>query len=246
MEWRFFHGWSGVVTFAAGNDARVVLDRPAIWAMDDPPWGAWFRQHLGPLAQMTAFLIGAAALVGLGARGTTATMMTLALIATATANGGPLLGAEKVVPAIGPLLLVFNWLITALSFPIIGFAVLYFPHRAEILDRHKWIVAAVIAASLPMFVIGSVTAVFLLGSDATLPALSWIAMHGWTFEASFALALAANVLIVVEGINRYRVNLDADERPPYPDRRLHRRAGGVCVCAQGRHSAARRTRGPAG
>ena len=37
-------------------------------------------------------------------------------------------------------------------------------------------------------------------------------LHGWTFEASFALALAVNVLIVVEGIARYRVNLDADER----------------------------------
>ncbi|HUQ86502.1 MAG TPA: protein kinase [Vicinamibacterales bacterium] len=197
---------------ANGSHRAITIERPPIWAMDDPPWGAWFRQHLGPLAQMTAFLVGACVLIGLGARGTTATLMTLALIATATANGGPLLGAERVFPVIGPLLLVFNWLITALSFPIIGFAVLYFPHRAEILDRHKWIVPAVIAAAIPMFIIGSVTAVFLLGSDATLPALSWIAMHGWTFEASFALALAANVLIVVEGIKRYRVNLDADER----------------------------------
>ena len=36
--------------------------------------------------------------------------------------------------------------------------------------------------------------------------------HGWTFEASFALCLAVNVLIVIEGIERYRANLDADER----------------------------------
>ncbi|HEX6161759.1 MAG TPA: protein kinase [Vicinamibacterales bacterium] len=190
----------------------VTVDRPAIWAVDDPPWSAWFRQHLGPLSQMTAFIGGALVLLLLGARGTTATLMTLALLATATANSGPLLGSEAVLPLIGPVLLVFNWLITALSFPIIGLAVLYFPHRAEILDRHKWIVPAVIAASLPMLVIGAVTAVFLLGSDATLPALSWLAMHGWTFEASFALCLAVNVLIVVEGIARYRVNLDADER----------------------------------
>ena len=116
------------------------------------------------------------------------------------------------VPVIGPVILVFNWLITALSFPIIGFAVLYFPHRAQTLDRHKWIVPAVIAASIPMFVIGSVTAAFLLGSDATLPALSWISMHGWTFGAAFAIPLAVNVLIVVEGISRYRVNFDANER----------------------------------
>lgn len=195
-----------------GSHRAPTIESPAIWAMDNPPWGAWLRQHLGPLAQMTAFLIGAAAMLALGARGMTAMLMTLALIATAAANSGPLLGSQAVIPIVGPVLLIFNWLITALSFPIIGLAVLYFPTPAEILQRQKWIVPAVITASLPMFVIGAVTAVFLLGSDATLPALSWLAMQGWTFEASFALALAVNVLIVVEGIGRYRVNLDADER----------------------------------
>jgi GAF domain-containing protein len=199
----------------AGRDGAVrsvTLERPAIWAMDDPPWSAWLRQHLGALAQMTAFLAGAAVLMALGAHGTTAALMTLALIATATANGGPLLGSDMAVPVIGPLLLIFNWLITAFSFPIIGLAVLYFPHRAEILDRQKWIVPAVIAAAVPMFIIGTVTAAFLLGADSVLPVLSWLSMHAWTFNASFALALAANVLIVIEGIGRYRVNLDADER----------------------------------
>lgn len=200
------------VTRDGGAAQTLMLERPAIWAAPASPWGGWLRQHLGPLTQMTAFLSGAAVLLALGARGTTATLMTMALIATATANGGPLLGSEMQLPYIGPVLLIFNWLITALSFPIIGLAVLYFPHRAEILDRQKWIVPAIIAASLPMLVIGAVTATFLLGSDATLPALVWLSMHGWTFEASFALALAANVLIVIEGISRYRVNLDADER----------------------------------
>ena len=212
MDWRFLHDMSGFATFSGAERAIVAFDRPAIWAMQDPPWGAWFRQHLGPLSQMTAFIAGALVLVLLGARGTTATMMTLALLATATANSGPLLGAHAVVPVFGPAILIFNWLITALSFPIIGLAVLYFPHRAEILDRYKWIVPAVIAASIPMLVIGLVTALFLLGADATLPALSWLAMHGWTFGAAFAIPLAVNVLIVIEGIGRYRTNLDADER----------------------------------
>jgi GAF domain-containing protein/predicted Ser/Thr protein kinase len=212
--WRDMQQASGHVRFATGGETFkfVALDRPPIWSMDNPPWGAWLRQHLGPLSQMFAFLAGAAALIALGARGTTATLMTLALIATATANSGPLLGAEMVVPVIGPVLLIFNWLVTALSFPIIGLAVLYFPSRGPILDRHKWIVPAVITASVPMFVIGSVTAAFLLGSDAALPALAWLTMRGWTFEASFALALAVNVLIVVEGIVRFRGNLDPDER----------------------------------
>lgn len=194
------------------NGRAVTIEQPAIWSISDAPWGSWFRQHLGPLAQMTAFIAGAGALIALGAHGTTAMMMTLALLATATANSGPLLGSEMSIPVLGPLLLIFNWLITAFSFPIIGFAVLYFPHRGEILDRHKWIVPAVIAASIPMFVIGSVTAAFLLGVDSALPALAWLSMHAWTFEASFAIALAANVLIVIEGITRYRTNLDQGER----------------------------------
>ncbi|HYB94061.1 MAG TPA: protein kinase [Vicinamibacterales bacterium] len=191
---------------------RVTLDQPAIWALDNPPWGAWLRLHLGPLAQMTAFLLGASVLIALGIQGTTASLMTLALIATAVANSGPLLGAHAALPVLGPVLLVFNWIITALSFPIIGLAVLYFPHRAEILDRHRWIVPAVIAASVPMLIIGSLSAAFLLGNDIVLPPLAWIASHGWTFEASFALCLAVNVLIVVEGLQRYQTNLDANER----------------------------------
>ena len=200
------------VSGADGAARTVSIAQPAVWALDNPPWSAWFRQHLAPLTQMAAFLAGACVLIGLGAHGTTAALMTLALILTATANSGPLLGSHAVVPIIGPVILIFNWLVTALSFPIIGLAVLYFPSRAEILDRRTWIVPAVIAAALPMFVIGTVTAAFLSGADAALPALSWLSLRGWTFDAAFAIPLAVNVLIVVEGISRYRVNLDANER----------------------------------
>ena len=152
-------------------------------------------------------------LIALGAHGTTATLMTLALIATATANSGPLLGvACRRAGASARCCSIFNWLITALSFPIIGLAVLYFPHRAEILDRHKWIVPAVIAASLPMFVIGvghgGVPA--RLGRDAAGAVVGRDARLD--VRRGVRAALAVNVLIVVEGIARYRVNLDADER----------------------------------
>lgn len=131
-DWRLVQGGSGFARFAGadGEFHQAVFDTPPIWSMDNPPWGAWFRQHLGPLSQMTAFIGGALVLLLLGARGTTATLMTLALLATATANSGPLLGSEQVLPVIGPVLLIFNWLITAWSFPIIGLAVLFFPHRA--------------------------------------------------------------------------------------------------------------------
>jgi hypothetical protein len=212
--WRRAYASTGSLD-VRGPDGAVIgvdLDHPPIWAAIDAPWGAWLRQHLGVLSQMTAFLAGAAVLVILGAHGTTAALMTLALIATAAANSGPLLGSHHAVPLLGPIVLWFNWLITPLSFPIIGFAVLFFPSRAAILDRHRWIVPAVITACIPMLVISLTSAAFLSGADGVLPTLSWFATHGWTFEASFALCLAVNVLIVIEGINRYRVNLDADER----------------------------------
>jgi len=73
-------------------------------------------------------------------------------------------------------------------------------------------VPAVIAAAVPMFIIGVLSAAFLLGLDAVLPALTWVAERGWTFDACFALGLGANLLIVMEGIARYRQNPDADER----------------------------------
>ena len=191
----------------------ITIARPPVWsAGGEKVVSLWLRHHLGPLSQLTAFLAGATVLLLLGAHGTTATLVTLALVATGVANSGPLLGSHVVVPILGPLLLWFNWLATPLSFPIIGLAVLFFPSRAPVLDRHKWIVPAVIAACVPMLIISVVTAAFLSGADAMLPALAWFATHGWTFEASFALCLAVNVVIVVEGIQRYRVNLDADER----------------------------------
>ena len=200
------------ITGADGATREAVLEQAAIWSMDGATWSAWLRLHLGPLTQVAAFLAGAAVLLALGARGSTAMLMTLALIVTAAANAGPLLGSAQGVPLLGPLLLIFNWIITALSFPIIGLAVIYFPHRAEILDRHRWIVPAVLAAAAPMFVIGVLSAAFLLGADAVLPALTWLAERAWTFDACFAVGLAANVLIVIEGIGRYRQNPDANER----------------------------------
>ena len=223
-DMQHLYGITALQLEVAGGDGAVrtvIFGQPPIWAtgdLDDPVEpgpaddGVWLRQHLGPLAQMGAFLAGATVLMLLGTHGTTAAMMTLALIATAAANSGPLLGSHNAVPIIGPLLLWFNWLVTPVSFPIIGLAVLFFPSRAPILDRHRWIVPAVIAACMPMMLIALASAAFLSGVDAALPALSWFATRGWTFEASFALCLAVNLLIVIEGIGRYRANLDADER----------------------------------
>ena len=179
----------------------------------------------------------------LGARGTTATLMTLALIATAVANSGPLLGARHGrCRSSARCCWSSTGSITPLSFPIIGLAVLYFPHRAEILDRHRWIVPAVIAAALPMFVIGRSRAAFLLGVDAVLPALAWLAERGVDVRR-----------VVRARARRQRPDRRRRHRPlpqqprrqraaAHPDRRLHRRAGGVCLRAEDRHPAARRAR----
>jgi hypothetical protein len=199
------------LTDRSSGQAMLLPSVPA-WELDDNVRALWLRQHLGVMVQTAAFLSGALVLAFLGARGMTATLMTLALVATAIANGGPMFGAELSVPVLGNLLLIFGWLVTPLTFPIIGLAVLYFPTRAAILDRHKWIYPLMASVAAPMLIVSLLAAAFLLGVDAARGPLAWTAMHGWIFDASFALALAVNVLIVVEGIGRYRHNLDANER----------------------------------
>ena len=106
--------------------------------------------------------------IALGTQGLTAALMTLALLTTALANGGSLMGAERSVPIVGDLLLITGWLATPLAFALIGLAVLYFPTRAQILDRHPWIFAALGAASAPILIISVLSAAFLLGADVVL------------------------------------------------------------------------------
>jgi eukaryotic-like serine/threonine-protein kinase len=213
--WADFYrrGPHAAITIVDSPEGRAhALTPQSVWQLDSATRELWMRQHLGSLVQMGAFLTGALILVLLGTRGMTAALMTLALIATAIANGGPMFGAELTVPVIGPLLLIFGWIVTPLSFPIIGLAVLHFPSRAAVLQRHGWIYAVMAALALPMLIISVLSAALLLGATAAAVPLAWLARNGWIFDASFALALAANVLIVVEGIGRYRGNLDPNER----------------------------------
>ena len=190
----------------------VTLARSSVLALGADGRRTWFRQHLGALSQITAFIAGAIVMVAFGARGATATLMTLAFIETGVANSGPLFGSELAIPGLAPILVLFNWIVTPLAFPVIAIAVLYFPHRALILDRQRWILPGLIAVMLPMLVSNLTAAFFLLGADSMLPLLSWLAQRPVIFDASFALALAANVLIVADGVVRYRGNIDANER----------------------------------
>jgi hypothetical protein len=213
-DWRgrYQRGPAAPIELEDTSGRIITLTPQPVWQLSPRARDEWLRTHLGAILQMAAFLAGACMLVALGSRGPTAMLMTLALIFTAIANSGPLLGAEFQLPVIGAALLVFGWLATPLSFPIIGLAVLHFPSRAPVLDRHRWIYAVLPLLPLPVFIVSVVTAAFLLNVDAALGPLTWFAVNGWFFDASFAIALAANVAIVVEGVHRYRTVVDAAER----------------------------------
>ncbi len=125
-------------TLDAPIDAGVALpaDMHPVWEWSRATRDVWLRTHLGALLQMGALLLGALILVALGSRGLTAMLMTLTMATTTIANGGPTFGAELSIPIIGELLLLFSWIVTPISFPCFGLAVLHFPSRAPILDRY--------------------------------------------------------------------------------------------------------------
>jgi hypothetical protein len=239
LLWRdaYRRGPSAPVRLVDPRTQQAFTWRPqGVWRLDHETRTAWLHQHAAALVQMVGFLAGAVLLVVLGSRGTTASLVTLAMMFTALANAGSMLGAEFSIPWLGPLLVVFGWSATALSFPVIGLAVLHFPTRAPILERHRWIYPVVCALPVPLFIVSLTAAAFLLGLDAALTPLAWFAANGWVFDASFTLALAGNVAIVIEGIRRYRENVDPNER-----RRIqmivYRRAGCLRLCDQGRRAA---------
>src|SRR5262245_8359114 len=63
--WRDHHRtpWGEPPVVESVNGAPIVnLEHQTIWSTPDAPWAPWLRQHLGPLAQMAAFIIGAAVL----------------------------------------------------------------------------------------------------------------------------------------------------------------------------------------
>jgi len=69
-----------------------------------------------------------------------------------------------------------------------------------------------VLAALPMLVPAAATSLYLTGIDAFAGIARWDAAHPEVFYGSFAAALALNVAAVVEGVHRYRVNHDANER----------------------------------
>ena len=142
----------------------------------------------------------------------TAGLCVLALAFSGVGGGGPLLGEERHPFRSASVLTVFAWIASPLAFPTIALAILYFPTRSRLLDRMPWLHAVPIVAALPLFVPALGTALYLAGVDAARGLAVWDATHPGVYYAAFACALAINVLAVLEGAYRYRVNHNANER----------------------------------
>jgi eukaryotic-like serine/threonine-protein kinase len=181
-----------------------------VWRTDPR---AWAQAHLGMVVQVIVFTAAALVLLVLRSSDLTAQLSVLALALSGVAGGGPLLGAEQVFPfGTWKVLTVFAWLAGPLAFPIIALAILYFPSPSPLIKRHTWLHAVPFVAAAPMLVLGAATSLYLVGVEAMRDLALWDASHPGVYYGSFALALGINVLALVEGVYRYQVNHDANER----------------------------------
>lgn len=189
----------------------IVLGATPAWrsaAADE-----WARRHFGMVVQILVFTGSALVLLVLRSNDLTAALAVLALAFSAVGGGGPLLGVEDAIPlGIGRVLTLFAWISTALAFPVIALAILYFPSPSPWLKRYRWLHLIPFAAAAPMLVLSAATGSYLAGLEAARDLAVWDAMHPSVYYASFAAALAINVVTLIEGVYRYRFNHDANER----------------------------------
>ncbi len=204
---------------AAGDAAALEAwrDTNHVRPGGTPTWRTdargWARAHLGMVVQVIVFTAAALVLLVLRSSDSTAQLSVLALALSAVAGGGPLLGAEQVFPlGAGKVLTVFAWLAGPLAFPIIALAILYFPSPSPLLKRHPWLHAVPFIAAAPMIVLATATSLYLVGRESMRDLALWDAAHPAAYYGSFALALAINVAVIVEGVYRYKFNHDANER----------------------------------
>ena len=173
-----------------GAASRLVsLERPPAWSLGWSTFSRWFWEfHGAPLDKHLVYTLAALLVVALGARGVTATLMTLAFLFMAATDDGPLMGAEWLVPVLGPALLTYCWTLMAVAIPTIGFAVFYFPSRSPFLDRHPWVAPALWVITLPLAIIGGVSSAHLLGAESVAPAVAWLALRPWVFNIAWGMA----------------------------------------------------------
>lgn len=191
------------------SDYHTGLQRGEVWAGTP---GAWAHAHLGMIVQIIVFTGAALALFLLRSRDLTAALSVLALALSAVAGGGPLRGAENVLPIAAPVLTIFAWIASPLAFPIIALAILYFPSKSPLLDRLPILHAVLFAAAAPMLLPAIGTALYLCGLSSAAGVAAWDAAHPGVFYTSFAAALGLNLLAIAEGVYRFRFNHNANER----------------------------------
>jgi tRNA A-37 threonylcarbamoyl transferase component Bud32 len=201
LEWR---------TVGANGESQVLLDRPSAWSAGRA--NGWARLHLGDIFQSAVFAGAAVALLLLRSRDLTAWLSVLALALTAVSGGGPLRGEEAVVPGLGRILTVYAWMAAPLAFPIIALAILHFPSPSLLVVRRPWLQVVPFIAAAPMIVPSLATAIYLCGVTSVRGLAVWDATHPEVFYASAAGAMLLNLLVLIEGVFRYRWNHDANER----------------------------------
>ncbi len=79
------------------RDARSASGLVVDWNT----FSRWFWVHGAPLDKHLVYTLAALLIVALGARGVTATLMTLAFLLMAATDDGPLMGAEWHCPCWG-------------------------------------------------------------------------------------------------------------------------------------------------
>ena len=201
-----------VWTVRSASGLRTVTLQRAGW-LGTAAGEEWARRHFGMLLQIVVFTGGALILLILRSNDVTAALSVLALAFSAVAGGGPLLGAENVMPpGIREILTIFAWIASPLAFPTIALAILYFPSRSPLLARHPLLHIVPFVAAAPMLAMSFSTSLYLAGIDGLRGLAVWDASHPEVFYASFAAALSINVAALFEGVHRYKCDRDANER----------------------------------
>ena len=201
------------VVDSTGLPRRVTVARLAIWSLDGATFDTWLTQyHFFPLAKLIAYTLAGLLVVALGAHGVSARLMTMAFLLMGVADAGLLMGAERSLPPLAAILLAFTWLVAPFTLPMIGTAVLYFPTRAAVLDRRRWVLPVLWALPAPLVVLGVSVTAYLLGVDAVEPLVAWLAARPAIFTLWFAVGILINLTLIGHSIYRYKHNPDAQER----------------------------------
>jgi GAF domain-containing protein/predicted Ser/Thr protein kinase len=196
-----------------GRRRVVTIERPSVGTVRSAVMGAWLRQHLGLLIQLTIFITCSVVLLILRPRDLAARLAIASLVFAGTAAGGVLLGAEAVLPiGLRQVMTVFSWIALPMAFPVITFAIAYFPGKSGMLVRHPWLYALPFLTAAPIFASCLASGLFIAGMDELAPIVAWDATHPSVFFTAFAIGLAVNVAAMGDAVWRFKHNPDAQER----------------------------------